>query len=203
MNAPTPSALRRSRLQLVLLALVFFGPVGLSFWLYYGAHYRTAKSVAHGELLQPARPTPEAILATPAGTPTAPRFLRGKWSLVLLAGESCTEACRKDLAEMRNIRLAMDRERDRVQRVLLGLPPCCAATELADTAGSDLVVAWVDSLAGRRLLAPFPGEGPAERAGRIYVIDPLGNLVISYPAGAERKGLIKDLEKLLRLSHIG
>jgi cytochrome oxidase Cu insertion factor (SCO1/SenC/PrrC family) len=203
MTAPTPSALRRSRIQLILLALVFLGPVGLSFWMYYGAHFKTAKSVAHGELLQPARPTPEASLATPSGQPTAARFLRGKWSLVYLAGEQCGADCVRDLAQLRNVRLAMDRERDRVQRVLLGLPPCCAPAELAAAAGTDLVVGWIDSLAGRRLLAPFPGESAAARAGRVYVVDPLGNLVISYPAGAERKGLIKDLEKLLRLSHIG
>ena len=61
MNAPLPpAALRRQRLLLVLLALIFFGPVGLSFWMYYGAHYQTAKRVAHGELLEPARPLPEA-----------------------------------------------------------------------------------------------------------------------------------------------
>jgi len=199
MNAPIPpAALRRQRLQLVLLALVFLGPVGLSFWMYYGAHFHTAKQVAHGDLLEPARPLPEAGLGTPAGTPTPARFLRGKWSLVLVVGERCAEACTKDLASLRNVRLAMDRERDRVQRVLLGQPPCCAAAEVG--AEPDLVVAWVDSSAGRRLLAPFPA---VSEAGRVYVVDPLGNLVISYPAGSEPKGLIKDLEKLLRLSHIG
>ena len=92
----------------------------------------------------------------------------------------------------------MDRERDRVQRVLLGEPPCCAPAEVK--AEPDLVVAWADSAAGRRLLAPFPA---ATEAGRVYIVDPLGNLVISYPAGADPKGLVKDLEKLLRLSHIG
>ena len=199
MNAPNPPAsLRRQRLLLVLLALVFFGPVGLSFWMYYGAHFQTVKRVAHGELLEPARPLPEASLGTPAGTPTSARFLRGKWSLVLVVGERCTEACTKDLATLRNVRIAMDRERDRVQRVLLGEPPCCAVGEVK--AEPDLVVAWADSAAGRKLLAPFPA---ATEAGRFYIVDPLGNLVISYPAGSEPKGLIKDLEKLLRLSHIG
>ena len=199
MNAPLPpAALRRQRLLLVLLALVFFGPVGLSFWMYYGAHFHTAKRVAHGELLEPARPLAEASLGTPAGAPTNARFLRGKWSLLLVVGGRCAEACAKDRATLRNVRLAMDRERDRVQRVLLGASPCCAATEVK--AEPDLIVAWVDSAAGRTLLEPFPAVA---EAGRIYVVDPLGNLVMSYPAGSEPKGLIKDLEKLLRLSHIG
>ena len=116
----------------------------------------------------------------------------------MLTGERCDALCTKLIADLRNVRLAMDQERNRVQRVLLGEPPCCAAGEVA--AESDLVVAWVDSRDGRRLLAPLPARSDA---GRIYVVDPLGNLVMSYPAGADRKGLIKDLEKLLRLSHIG
>jgi len=203
MNAPAPATRRRNRLQLVLLALVFFGPVGLSFWLYYGAHFQTARLVNHGELYQPARPLPEASLATPAGTPTAARFLRGKWSLVLVVGEACDARCGADLAELRLVRMAMDRERDRVQRVLLGEPPCCGKDELGAT-DADLVVGWLDSLPGRRLLAPFATNGAATPApGRVYIVDPLGNLVMSFAPGTDRKGLIKDLEKLLRLSHIG
>jgi hypothetical protein len=203
MNVPTSAAtVRRNRVQLVLMALMFFGPVGLSFWLYYGAHFRTTHSVNHGELLTPARSLPEVTLATPSGASTPAHFLRGKWSLVYVTGEKCDAGCLQDLLELRAVHLAMDRERDRVQRVLLGEPPCCAATELGpDQAG--LVVAWLDSRGGRQLLAPFPQQTAAERAGRTYVVDPLGNLVMSFPVGADRKGLIKDLDKLLRLSHIG
>ncbi len=203
MHAPLPqSAQRRNRLQLLLLALMFFGPVVLSFWLYYGAHFQTTRRVNHGELITPARPLPELSLATPAGSPTPAHFLRGKWSLVYVTGERCDGRCRQDLAELRNVRMAMDRERDRVQRVLLGEPPCCAAAELGEVPG-DLIVAWLDSRGGRQLLALLPERDAAGRAGRVYVVDPLGNLMMSFAAGADRKGLSKDLEKLLRLSHIG
>lgn len=202
MNAPPAATVRRNRLQLVLLALMFFGPVGLSFWLYYVAHFRTAHTVNHGELLTPARPLPEVRLATPAGAVTAEHFLRGRWSLVYLTGQTCDARCLQDLAELRNVRLAMDRERDRVQRVLLGEAPCCAAAALGP-GNPDLVVAWIDSPAGQQLLASFPEQTPVARAGRVYIVDPLGNLMMSFPAGADRKGLIKDLDKLLRLSHIG
>ena len=55
------------------------------------------------------------------------------------------------------------------------------------------------------ILAPFPSyDGvPVSAAGRIYLIDPLGNLLMSYPASAPDKALLTDVKKLLRLSHIG
>ena len=40
-------------------------------------------------------------------------------------------------------------------------------------------------------------------AGRLYLVDPLGNLMMSYERGAPVKGLLDDLKKLLNLSHIG
>jgi hypothetical protein len=35
------------------------------------------------------------------------------------------------------------------------------------------------------------------------VVDPLGNLMMSYDARNDPHGLLEDLRKLLRLSHIG
>jgi hypothetical protein len=80
--AAGPALVRRRRLQLVAIALVFAGPLALAFWLYYGGgallpHAR----VNRGVLVDPVRPLPAAVLPTPAGAPTAADFLRGKWSL--------------------------------------------------------------------------------------------------------------------------
>jgi hypothetical protein len=35
------------------------------------------------------------------------------------------------------------------------------------------------------------------------LIDPLGNLMMSYAAGAKAKGMLEDMKRLLRLSSIG
>jgi cytochrome oxidase Cu insertion factor (SCO1/SenC/PrrC family) len=199
-----PALVRRRRLQLALLALVFFGPLALSFWLYYGGtRFQPQRRVNHGELIDPARPLPAVALATPAGGTTGPRFLRGKWSLVYVAGRGCDDRCRQSLAELRTVRLALERDMPRVQRVLLGAPGCCGRAELG-VADPDLVTAWLDGADGARLLATFPDYGaPIPNAGRVYLVDPLGNLLMSYPSSRDQKGILKDLEKLLRLSHIG
>ena len=94
---------------------------------------------------------------------------------------------------------------DRVQRVFLATGPR-VDTQFVATEHVDLQVAILgDDADSQALLAKFPafgGVAPAA-AGRLYLIDPLGNLVLSYPAAAPDKALLTDLKKLLRLSHIG
>ena len=67
------------------------------------------------------------------------------------------------------------------------------------------MVARADEASDRELLAIFPryDDVPVEDAGRIYIVDPLGNLMMSYARNAPDKALLEDLKKLLKLSHIG
>jgi hypothetical protein len=198
------AARRRGRVQFLALAALFLGPVGLAFWMYYGGHLVPGHKVNHGELVLPVRTLPAVDdLPTTAGAPVGSSFLRHQWSLVYVAGSACDAVCRQDLAELKLVRLAMEHERDRVHRVLLGRAPCCAAEEIGP-ADPDLTVAYVDSPAGQRLLAALPPPAGEETAVHsVYIVDPLGNLVMRFAPGGDRKGLIKDLDKLLRLSHIG
>ena len=196
---PRPVVLRR-RAQLVMIALLFLGPLALSFWAYYGIEYRPAGRTNHGELIEPARPLPDAILATAAKATTAMAvLLRGHWSLVTIAEGKCEHACREALGASGTARLALGGDVRRVERVLLVSAPCCEPVVPADP---NLAVAWLEGADGQRLLEQFPEEG-AGRAGRVYVVDPLGNLLLRYPAGEAGQGMLRDLEQLLKLSHIG
>jgi hypothetical protein len=198
-----PKVVRRRRLQLVGLAALFLGPLVLSALLYFGSGLRPSGHVQHGELLDPVRPLPGAALATADGATTGPDFLRQRWSLVVVARGDCELHCLAALATTRVARVALDEDAPRVQRVLLADAPCCEATWRAG-AQSGLVTAWLDSADGRRLEAAFATPAaPRPEAGRIYLVDPLGNLVLSYPPDTDPKDLLKDLGRLLRLSQIG
>jgi hypothetical protein len=202
--ASLPPGAVRGRLPLVLLAAVFLGPLALSFWLYYGgAQFRPPGHVNYGELVAPPRSLPEVRPTTLAGQPTAPGFLRGSWSLVYVAAGACGGRCRQALADSRAVWLALERDATRVQRVLLVDAGCCEPGWLA-AEHPDLLAARLDPRAGERLLGAFPDYGvPVAAAGRTYLVDPLGNLLMSYPPGADKTGILRDLEKLLRLSRIG
>ena len=183
-----------------------FVPLLAAFVLYYGMGWRPGGQTHHGDLLDPARPLSAVSLARADGRMTGDQFLRGKWSLLYVGGGGgdCDARCRQALVDTRQIRLALDQKAARVQRVFLYQGDCCTPG-LLDREHPDLIAARVDNAPGGELLRPFPlhDNVPVGRAGRIYVVDPLGNLVLSYAAETDRKGILTDLERLLKLSHIG
>jgi cytochrome oxidase Cu insertion factor (SCO1/SenC/PrrC family) len=205
MNPSSPEAVRRGRRQLLALAALFFVPLAIAFWMYYGpTGWRPAGDASKGDLIDPARPLPEIVLPTMDGGTTAPAFLRGKWTMLYVGDGLCDERCRKALYLTRQSRIALNKDMDRVQRVLLVTDRCCDRAFLA-AEHPDLVVARVEDTASAALLGPFPVYGgvPLAAAGRIYLVDPLGNLLMSYAPDAPDKALLTDVKKLLRLSHIG
>jgi len=202
---------------LAALAAVFLLPVAVAFCTYYGTAWRPARHVNHGVLILPPRPLPRITLprvsldlpgvrpdaasarehrdgAAASGAP-----LLGRWSLVYVGGGVCDAACRAALYVMRQTRLALNTDMRRVERVFLVSGGCCARSFLArEHAG--LTVLDASGPDAKTLLEELPR--PA-REHALFVVDPLGNLMMSYDARQDRHGLLEDLKKLLRLSHIG
>jgi len=202
---PAPGPDRRGRRGLVLVAALFLVPLAGAFWLYYGGMgWRPSGGTQWGDLIDPARPLPPVSLHDADGRALSPELLRHGWTMVYIGDGRCDERCRRALYLMRQSRLALNRDAGRVQRVLLATRHCCDRVYLARE-HADLVIATLDGPEGAALLGHFPVyDGVAvTQAGRIYLVDPLGNLMMSYAAHAPDKALLEDLRKLLRLSHIG
>jgi len=211
MSAPNPPQARRQRLTLVLLALLFFAPLGLAFCAYYGLHWRPGTRVNHGKLIEPPRPIPALSLprvalvgdapATGGGAAGADLF-KGKWTLLYWGPGACAAACRTELYNTRQVRAAL-RQDDRVQRVFVADGACCDLDFLR-TQHPDLVTvrATPEAAPLLALLKLGSGDEPAA-ADRVYLVDPLGNLMMSYPPDARPKGMLEDLKRLLGLSHVG
>jgi len=188
----------RGRRTLIIVAAMFFLPVAVAFSLYYGKLWRPANSASKGELIDPARPLTVAGLRHADGTPADAAVLSGKWTLVYIGDGRCDEACRESLSFGRQSRLALNNEMTRVQRVFLATANCCDIEYLArEQAG--LVALDASSPEAAALLAQFPGE----RAHTLFIVDPLGNLMMRHDASRTSKDLLSDLKKLLKLSHIG
>jgi hypothetical protein len=205
---------RRQRRVLIGVALIFFAPLALSFYLYYGKFWHPGGRVNAGELIEPARPLPALVLplASP-GAPLAPpgaaaqsdqtnpQFLKGKWTLLYVQHGRCDDECRRHLYDTRQVRLALDREMNRVQRVFIGDSDCCDVKELL-AAHPDLIAIRAGP-ADEPLLGLLPTRSAAVNSHRVYVIDPLGNAMMFYEADARPKGMLEDMKRLLRLSSIG
>ena len=123
--------------------------------------------------------------------------LKGKWILLQFDEAACLEACRVKLYNMRQVRLAQGREMERVERVWLILDEVQLETLLLrEYDGTRMLRA-----AGSPLIAEFPPAGGVR--DHIYVIDPLGNLMLRFPKNADPRKMHKDLARLLKVSRIG
>lgn len=192
---------RRQRRLLIALALLFFAPLGLAFYLYYGhGTWHPGGHVNAGELIQPPRPLPSLALPLWGSGTTQSNFLQRKWTFLYVLAGPCTDACRSRLYDTRQVRLALDRDMGRVQRVLIADPDCCDAWFMHEQ-HPDLITISAGAAAAP-LLALLPGPGGTQ-APRLYLIDPLGNLMMSYAADTRSRGILEDMKRLLRLSSIG
>ncbi len=192
MNDTTRSLRARNLRTVGALAALFVLPLALSFWMYYGGGWQPAGRTNHGELLQPVRPLP--LDRWPEAKPLAE-----KWALLFVARGSCDEPCRNALLVMRQTRLSLNQEMHRVNRVLIAHAGCCDE-EFFRREHTGLIVLDAGSAPARDVLEAFPADDPAHS---IYLVDPLGNLVLRYDDRSNPKGLLQDLKKLLKLSHIG
>jgi hypothetical protein len=211
MSTPPENLRSRNLRMLAALAALFLVPLLLAFYMYYGTDWRPVKRVNHGTLISPARPLPAANLKLesltdpdpnappPSADTPEPKLFRDKWSIVYIGEGNCDERCRQALYVMRQTRLSLNNEMSRVDRVFLVTGNCCAREFLLHE-HQGLVVADATSAGGTRLLQEFPADG---RPYSLFIVDPLGNLMMSYDSRQNPKGLLEDLQKLLRLSHIG
>ena len=179
----------RAKRLVLLIAAIAVAPVIVSYVAYYAL--QRDDRVNYGTLL--ARPFDDIAGTTLDGKPLSTRDLRGRWIVLFAGGGACDAACASALYASRQARTIQNAERERVQRLWLipdaGAPPSGVLDE-----HPDLAVARVAAGA----LAALP-----EGSDRIYLIDPLGNVVLAWPADPDIKAMAKDLTRLLRASRIG
>ena len=180
---PTP---RPSRLKLWLVIATCAAPVIASYYAYY--FVRPAARSNYGALVEPQRPMPPLRLATLDGKPVDAASLRGRWLMLMVAGGDCAGKCVDRLYHLRQ-----------VLRVWL-IPDTAplSTTLIREYDGTAMLRADPAELAS--WLPPAAGESPDEH---IYMVDPLGNLMMQFPANADPTRTKRDLAKLLRASRIG
>ena len=181
------------RAKLVALGALFAAPIVASI-VAYNVLEPTA-TANFGELLLPPAMVSAQRFERAGGGGFAFAELAGKWVLVASDSGACPAACRDKLATLRQVRLALGRNAGRVERVFvvddLRGPDAAAMEEFAG-----MVVA----LTPRGMALP-PGAGN-DRA-HVYLVDPRGNVMMRWPAGADRRRMLGDLQRLLKASQIG
>ncbi len=184
---------RKNRVKFLLLMLLMLSPVIISIALHM-TEFRPEGTVNYGELLE-VKALQGQAREIENNTIFRARDMRGKWSLIAIDSGECDDYCQKKLYQMRQVRLVQNTEKERVERIWLIdddlMPHSDVKTEYA---GTVLLSAMNSSLLGE-----FPAEiSPHDH---IYVVDPMGNLMMRYPRDADPSKMSKDLKLLLKLSH--
>jgi hypothetical protein len=154
---------------------------------------------SYGELIEPQRPLPAANATTLDGKPVMLPSLKGQWLLVSVAGGACDAECEKHLYLQRQLRESLGKDKDRVDWVWL-VADDVPVRDALRPALAQATVLRVDSQQLAAWLAPAQGQAIADH---LYVIDPMGNWMMRFPAGLDVAGAAqakRDIERLLRAS---
>jgi len=181
------------RLQISIIALVFFGPLIFATWMYMTGQLRPAGSTNHGKLLDPVVNLGESLPGSAILTAT-----EAPWRLLYANEESCEDSCREALYRLRQIRLMLGKDMDRVGRIFL------RGESLPDKVFLDEqhrgLITISDTGLGELLEKRRPKELPP---GGIYLVDPLYNLIMYFSPDIVPGDMADDLKHLLELSRIG
>lgn len=187
------------RWKLLAVLAVCAAPMIASYFTYYVIKPTSKNN--YGTIIDPRQyPMPPLSMTSEEGAkPVALSELKGKWLMLQVDAGSCAENCQKKLLEMRQLRLSQGKAMDRVERVWFitdgqvidpKIKPGIAGTHLLRTDRAALEK-WLPTDAGTQI------------QDHIYVIDPLGNLMMRFPKDADPNKVKKDLGKLLKASAIG
>ena len=190
---------RKGRWKLFAVIAICASPLIASYLTYYVI--KPEGRTNYGALIDPrAYPIPAALDITSLdGKPVTLNDYKGKWVMLQVGDADCQESCRQRLHDMRQLRLAQGKDMDRIERVWLITDDKPLETVLMrEYDGTHMLRAKPDAL--KEWLPAETGTAPA---AHIYMIDPLGNLMMRFPKDADPNKMKKDISKLLKASRIG
>jgi peroxiredoxin len=192
-----PSRFRNQRLKLLGVLLVCASPVILSYLFYYVLP--PSGRTNFGTLIVPQRPVPELRLADADGKPYRFATHLGQWVVLQVDAGACEKACADKLYALRQQRTMTGKERERIDRVWLVTDAVKPSAELL----RDYEGTFVMRADAAELAALMPVEPGRRLEDYLWVIDPMGNLMMRFPADGEPAKIRKDISRLLKASRVG
>jgi hypothetical protein len=201
----------RSKTPLIIILLMSLAPLVAALIVYFIPELRPEGSAAYGELVQPQRPMPNAKdlpLTTLDGKPFDFGSLKGKWIMMAADGAACPEACARKLYIIRNTHASQGKHVERLARVWFITDDAPVPEKVLEAYKGAVMVRVNPVVLQQFLLGGAAGSVTPEQARQglstpIWVIDPLGNLMLQYPAVADPEMFRKDIRMLIKSSRIG
>jgi hypothetical protein len=184
------------RWKMLGILLVCAAPVFLSYFMYYVV--RPDGRTNYGSLLSPVVDASKLNIKVDE-KPTTLAALKGKWLMVTVGPSTCDDACAERLYLTRQVRETTGREKERIELVWVITDTGKPLQKVLDAYPTvKRVTAEIDAIG-----AVLPVEGGASVTAHTYIVDPLGNVIMRFPAKPDPSKMKKDMSKLLRASRIG
>ncbi len=203
-SAPSPARTRSIR-PLIAVLLVSLAPVVFALLAYYvpSLGLRPDTRTRYGQLIEPQRPIPgDLALRDEQGRPYDLNRLKGQWLLISAGPGACPESCVRGLFVLRNSHASQGKEVDRLERVWFITDDAPAAPVVGEAyAGTHVLRADPARLAA--WLAPDAADPAAALAQGLWIVDPLGHLMMRFPDATQPEAVRDDIRTLLKNSRIG
>ncbi len=198
---PTRSTLFWNRVQLIMVLIVFAAPIAGAFF------YKPTGFINYGDLYVPVRPLNNLELQVNSSNEGVVELdsLRRQWVFLVVATDRCSAECEANILKIRQLRFMQNNDMARIRTLFVHVDlPEATAVDL-EAKYRPMEVYRVDREAFEAWQPVLRLEEAPEAANRdrIYIIDPAGNLMMSYPAGADPNLMKKDIKRLLKTSQIG
>lgn len=188
----------RGRWKLFAVLAVCAAPMLISYFMYYVV--KPESRTNYGSILDPRQyPMPQINGETIEAKGVELSTLKGKWLMLQVDSASCAQACQKKQYDIRQLRSAQGKNTDRIERVWLTTDSVQVDPKLMLGLQGTHIIKTDAAILEKWL----PVEEGAKLEDHIYLIDPLGNLMMRYPKNADANKIKKDLSKLLKASAIG
>ena len=194
---------RKHPLFIILCLIILFAlPSLIARWVYFHPHLFSFKKSNYGQLITP----PVAISNFPIMNsehqlldnalpgknklkPAENKTTNSKWMMLLFNPEKCDSVCLKKIYDMRQLWIATGKFQDRVERAVLTYNNFQSPSENTKI----LLISKNAVLKNPFKLTP----------GALYLVDPMGYIMMVYPKSEDPTDMLKDLEHLLMISRVG
>jgi cytochrome oxidase Cu insertion factor (SCO1/SenC/PrrC family) len=190
----------------IMLCVIFILPIILAGLYFKEIGKFHEKTINYGELIQPPRQLEKLALNDANNKPIPSQTFHGKWLFLYVNPGVCKEDCQKELYNIRQVRFATGKNMDRIQRAIITFTKPKADPELQQLLQgeySGTIFALAQPKQFENVMDGLDTTKLAMTQGYLYLVDPLGNIMMEYPLNANPSLILQDLQKLLKVSQIG
>lgn len=190
---------KKTPTALWMLMLTFAVPIIAAYaYFFFGDHLSMSN---HGDLITPVIDIVDLQLTDENNKPILHEELTHKWSMLFVVGKDCNDACNKGLYNMRQINIALGKNQDRFQHMMIHAD--AMSQNFTKLVAIEHHAAFHAYSPRETLLNAFSAVETELPSNSIYIMDPIGNIMMRFSPGISPKLILKDLNHLLKVSQIG